>query len=423
VDSRHFDALVTALARLNSRRQLLTVLATLPVIGGLLGLFSEDEAAGKDRRRRRKQRHKRRKNAGSRKHKKNKKKCKPEPITQTCAGKCGTVTNNCKKRVNCGSCTCNPTCEVCFTCQDQGGNAPGACILDPAQQGEPCGSDGKVCQPDGSCACIPTTCADAGAACGVVDDGCGGALQCGTCGGNQLCIENTCAACDVCKDGSCAFTSVQAAIDASAQPATIYVCPGSYAESATGLGAVRILNPLTLIGAGDGDDPTTSTILTPVSSNEPVVYVETASPVILQGLRISGGTGLNGIGCLVNQSGVEFTGCTIANNISDVPGGGISIVGGITQVTLTDTRVTGNTGNSAGGIEVDGNGAKLTLDTLSRVTGNTATSQYGGIRANSGSTVELPSADNVTNNPNFGAFKNCGGPGDYTGPGAVCTTT
>jgi hypothetical protein len=73
---------------------------------------------------------------------------------------------------------------------------------------------------------------------------------------------------------------VQAAIDASAQPATIYVCPGSYAEGATGLGAVRILNPLTLIGAGDGDDPTTSTILTPVSSNEPVVYVETASPVL-----------------------------------------------------------------------------------------------------------------------------------------------
>jgi hypothetical protein len=36
-------------------------------------------------------------------------------------------------------------------------------------------------------ACSPTTCVAAGAECGFIGDGCGGALDCGTCAGGKTC--------------------------------------------------------------------------------------------------------------------------------------------------------------------------------------------------------------------------------------------
>src|SRR6202034_1576476 len=71
------------------------------------------------------------------------------------------------------SCTPKTCTALGFTCgtQDDGcGNALecGTCAA------------GKVCN-TGQCACVPTTCPALGVACGTVDDGCGGALQCGTC--------------------------------------------------------------------------------------------------------------------------------------------------------------------------------------------------------------------------------------------------
>src|SRR5262245_45075552 len=60
----------------------------------------------------------------------------------------------------------------------------------------PCIPDGQTCRTDQSCCtgvcvkstkksfgtcCTPTTCAAVGANCGMIADGCGGALDCGTC--------------------------------------------------------------------------------------------------------------------------------------------------------------------------------------------------------------------------------------------------
>jgi hypothetical protein len=43
------------------------------------------------------------------------------------------------------------------------------------------------------CECAPRTCADVGAMCGAPDDGCGRALDCGTCPGGRACVEGRCA--------------------------------------------------------------------------------------------------------------------------------------------------------------------------------------------------------------------------------------
>lgn len=47
---------------------------------------------------------------------------------------------------------------------------------------------------DGSaCRCEPATCATLGAACGAVDDGCGGTLACGGCASGATCTDGACA--------------------------------------------------------------------------------------------------------------------------------------------------------------------------------------------------------------------------------------
>jgi hypothetical protein len=114
VDTRHFDALTRMLSTPESRRRLLGALAALPVAGGLLERLALDEAEAKERRRRRKSRHKRRrhKTAGKRRRQQRRKaqrrhrkrRCTPEPVSHTCAGRCGQVTNNCGQVVECAPC-------------------------------------------------------------------------------------------------------------------------------------------------------------------------------------------------------------------------------------------------------------------------------------------------------------------------------
>ena len=194
MDARHFDALARVLSAGGSRRHVAALLAALPILSGLAALLDPDVADAAGRRKRRKKRHKhgdnrRRKRKNKHKKKPNHPTCTPDSRAQTCAGQCGAVPNNCGVIVECGPCQCDPTCPACFTCEE-GTATPGTCVIDPAQQGEACGAGNKVCQPDGSCACIPTTCAEAGVPCGPLADGCGTTLDCGSC---------SCApACDVC---------------------------------------------------------------------------------------------------------------------------------------------------------------------------------------------------------------------------------
>jgi hypothetical protein len=302
----------------------------------------------------------------------------PDDPADTCAGKCGDVTNNCGQTVDCTArctgCCAGDTCHI--------------------EDNAACGTGG------GSC----TNCLSS----------------------NSLCRSGTCQACDVCQTvGACAFTSVQAAINAtSPQLSTILICPGTYVENAgDGSSAVRIVRSLSLIGAGDGADAATNTILRPQLADRSVVLVPGSSgnpTVAFEGLRITGGSDVSGRGInLGNSCVVSITDCTITDNHTGVNGAGINLVAQV-QLTLTNTHVTANTANSFGGGGIDASGTNnvVTLDADSRVTVNSAVSAGGGIFASPG-TVNLPSVDNVTDNsPN-----DCAGPGPFNGPGAICTTT
>lgn len=225
MDDRHFDGLTRALVPPGSRRRALAALAALPLLGGVLGGLDVDIAEGKRRKRRKKRR-------------KRKMSCKPEAATQTCAGKCGSVTNNCRQVVDCGSCACSPACGECFTCQEKTG-ASGVCV--PRASGTPCGADtcvngtvtaqgtcdgAGVCQPGATSSCDPYTTCD-GNACATTcagDDDCaadsycnsggrcvgdrsngevcnrGGQCTSGFCSGDLCCdsaCDGLCAACDV----------------------------------------------------------------------------------------------------------------------------------------------------------------------------------------------------------------------------------
>lgn len=95
------------------------------------------------------------------------------------------------------------TCTSCVptNCAELGagcGNLPNGCggTLDCGTCTPPqtCGGGGVPYQCGSSC--TPTTCADAGATCGSISDGCGGTLTCGTCTAPQSCggagIPNHC---------------------------------------------------------------------------------------------------------------------------------------------------------------------------------------------------------------------------------------
>src|SRR5215216_4288449 len=135
MDARRFDCLVASLFVAGTRRGLLRRLAALPLSGMLAAFLASEGEAGRDAGR----------DAVSaqgkkRKGKKKRKKgCQPDAVAQTCAGKCGTVTDNCGNRVSCGPCACAP-CPTCQTCD----TATGQCVN--AANRTRCGdADGRCC--------------------------------------------------------------------------------------------------------------------------------------------------------------------------------------------------------------------------------------------------------------------------------------
>lgn len=158
METRHFDCLARALSEAGPRRSLLGLLAGLPVLGVLVALLAPEELDARRRGRRRKKAHKHGRGR-RRKHQKNKK-CQAQSTAETCAGKCGPVTNNCQQTVDCGSCTCAQPCGACLVCDE----ATRTCVADPSKNGATCSGNGTAtsvccngaccagcCGPDGSC--------------------------------------------------------------------------------------------------------------------------------------------------------------------------------------------------------------------------------------------------------------------------------
>jgi flagellin-like protein len=106
------------------------------------------------------------------------------------------------------------SCKSDSDCPGQKCSA-GACVCVPSCTGKSCGSDGCGGESCGSCAsgicynskcCVPKTCSPGN--CGIIDDGCGGSLNCGKCSPGQICNNNNqCCVPKTCSPGNCGTIS------------------------------------------------------------------------------------------------------------------------------------------------------------------------------------------------------------------------
>lgn len=399
MDARHFDALARVLSGTDSRRRVLALIATLPALGGLLGIFSPEDTDARGRRKRRKKRHKHGKGR-TRNKRKPKKKCKPAscvPYTQCDGNACAT------------SCATDAECVAGSFCDG------GQCVGDQAD-GEPCANGGQcesgfcvdsVCC-DGACdgACQACDLAGSVGTCTPLADGatCGGGNiccgdlgictntdtdpdNCGACGkacsgATPACVNGACACGDVCASG-CQFSSVQAAIDAAPAGSTIRLCAGTYAP-------ITIGKNLTLIGAGGGSDPASNTILDGGGTSR-VATIFSGVTVTLQGLRITRGRDEASGGGIENEGNLTMMDCTITDNRAGRSDGtGFGYGGGIENspsgtLSMTNCIISNNSANvEGGGIHLLQGAHALSNCTFS---GNTAGFRGGAVKLNNGGTV------------------------------------
>ncbi|MBZ4421259.1 kelch repeat-containing protein [Myxococcus sp. RHSTA-1-4] len=86
-------------------------------------------------------------------------------------------------------------CTVSVTCASQEKNC--GSIPDGCGGTLNCGTCGigEICEANVCVSCTPTTCAEEGKNCGSIADGCGGTLDCGACSGTDVCSSNICVSC------------------------------------------------------------------------------------------------------------------------------------------------------------------------------------------------------------------------------------
>ncbi|MFN8661548.1 MAG: hypothetical protein U0075_06630 [Thermomicrobiales bacterium] len=447
MDSSRFDLLARALGDAGTDRRTLTGLLG----GAFLSALPIATEARKERRRRKHRDDARQHDHDAdvdseKKKKKKKKKCKPDSTAVTCAGKCGSVTNNCKQAVNCGSCACSPACEACFTCQASA-NTPGTCVVDPQKVGQTCGGSGQVCQANGDCLCSDSACSNPTPVCGQeVCEVCTNAAQCqaagkgdiccngscfsgdccdnsectdptkpictehvcspctstSQCGNKEICDNGGCQSCDVCAQG-CTYTTPQAAIDDATVTTTIRICPGTYGRIYK-----HTIDPdVTLIGAGDGTDAASNTILTDPGDDGHVARFEGGTST-LRRTRVTGG---NGGGVLNNFATLTMIDCTVSNNTAR-PGGFVG--GGIENngaLSLTNVNVENNTAVTQGGgiYNFSGNTITFTGSNLvanNKLTDNVGTPPGSGI-FNDGTIIGLDTVTIRDNDPATDQCHNC----------------
>lgn len=373
VDAARFDRLARSLTAAGSRRGLLALLATLPLLGGVLAPLGLEESAAKKRRERRKDRHA---NRRTKRQKAKDRKRGKRKVTLCLDGQALRVkSKRVKKRLRQGA-TRGP-CSPCV----------------PDCAGKPCGTD----------------------------NGCGG--TCG-CAADSLCHEGVCQACTVtCPGGVCDGALMQAALDGGG---TVYACPGRYVHQASPTTSFLLGASVTLIGAGDGEDETGNTILDANGSGR-VLEVAQDITVALHGLRITAGSISGHGGGALNAGRLTLTNCTVAenaatsgawgggiyneatgtltlaettvaDNTAGAFGGGILNIGGASgTVEISNSTISGNSAGDGGGIFNNPNGTVIfSGDQGNTVTGNTAVNSGGGIY--SGGVVTVLSAITVTRN-------------------------
>lgn len=255
--------------------------------------------------------------------------------------------------------------------------------------------------------------------CGGAADGCGGSCT-GSCPTNQICDNETCAACEVCLSGDCTFTSVQAAIDAAAAGTTIRICPGTYVPTTppTGVALVTLSKNLTLVGAGMGSEPGTATIFDGALTHR-VLFVNAGVTGTLRTLTVTQGIDPSG-GGISNLGTLSLDHVLVTENVGIAAASGISNQG---RLTLTDSIVRGNEPNNVGGGIFNSTSSVITL-VRSVVEQNTATN--GGGIYNFRGTVELTDKSQITNNQattSGGGIQNDGGTVSVSGGSTITGNT
>jgi predicted outer membrane repeat protein len=231
-------------------------------------------------------------------------------------------------------------------------------------------------------------------ACGSVPDGCGGTLTCG-CPANHLCLRSgVCQPCTVTCTGpsmQCG-TALQAALNGGG---TLYVCPGRY------VGNFTIPTAVSVIGAGEGTDTVSDTILDVGGTGRGLVINPGVGLVELDRLRFTDSNTATGGGGITHAgTTLRMTECTVSGNANtnvNSFGGGI-FVGADSMLEMTRCTVRDN---HAGGLVDHGGGiftAGITTLTDCLVEDNSAIGQGGGISVFSGARAILAGSTQVRGN-------------------------
>lgn len=347
MDASRFDIWTQSLPQARTRRGLIGLLAGAPAPGLLAALLGNPEET-----RARKKRKKKSKN----KHKKKPDACKPQSTADACRGRCGKVENNCGQAVACGPCACQQDPSQCTadeTC------CPNGCKNLQTDR-QHCGACGNLC-PEG------LVCQ--GGACGFA---CGGDF-CPL--ASEICEAGNCQPCDVCP--SCNYTTIQAAIDAAIDNATIRICAGSYTRPDEDSAVASISDKnLTLVGAGTSAGGTILTGELKLARDR--VFKIRRSTSSLRNLTITGALYTSGI-LVDNAANLTLSGVLVTGNLASGDGGGIQFSTGDSLILEAGTTITDNEAlHNGGGIHIEFNGS-LIINEGASVTGNYAHNVGGGI--------------------------------------------
>lgn len=200
----------------------------------------------------------------------------------------------------------------------------------------------------------------------------------------------------------CAFTSIQAAINAAQPGSSISIAAGTYHENL--LVVATTASPLTLNGLGVTVDG---------GGKGSVLSVSAGHTLNIIGLTLTNGSAPSGGG--VNSAGtVTLTNARVIGNhatgdlFADGNGFGGGIFNDAGSLTLNNTLVSGNTAQRGGGI-VTGSPAAVGTATInnSQITNNTAAAAAGGI-VNCGGLIVNNSTIGNNTAAQGGGLTNCG---------------
>jgi parallel beta-helix repeat protein len=150
-----------------------------------------------------------------------------------------------------------------------------------------------------------------------------------------------------------------------------------------------LTDAVTVIGAGEGTDAASNTILHGNAAGRVLTIDSGAGPVVLERLRITGGNSEGVSGISHGGTSLRMTDCTVSGNTSvDSSGGGILVTTSsmleMTRCTVRDNRATSQTGVGTGGGIHSAGPATLT-DCL--IEANEAANSGGGLYVVGGTTT------------------------------------